>query len=105
MSLYLGFEWWLYVLLFFLPDLSMLGYLLGPKPGAILYNLFHHYSTGIFIALAGTFLHEDKLLLCGLVLIGHAAFDRILGYGLKYLTGFKFTHLGIINKPLEGDMN
>lgn len=35
-----------------------------------------------------------RALLAGTVLLGHSAFDRLLGYGLKYGTGFGNTHLG-----------
>lgn len=38
----------------------------------------------------------ECLQLAGIILFAHAAFDRILGYGLKYERGFKFTHLGEI---------
>jgi len=38
----LGLPVWLWVLLFFAPDISMLGYLVNEKIGAISYNLFHH---------------------------------------------------------------
>jgi hypothetical protein len=29
-----------------------------------------------------------------LIWIGHIGFDRVLGYGLKYPTAFRDTHLG-----------
>ena len=32
----------------------------------------------------------------GTVLLFHSAFDRLLGYGLKYATGFQDTHLGCV---------
>jgi hypothetical protein len=34
------------------------------------------------------------LLLVGIIWVAHIGFDRLLGYGLKYETGFKDTHLG-----------
>jgi hypothetical protein len=34
----------------------------------------------------------------GLILFSHSAMDRMLGYGLKYESGFKFTHLGEIGQ-------
>lgn len=34
----------------------------------------------------------------GIIIFGHASFDRFFGYGLKYENGFKFTHLGEIGK-------
>jgi hypothetical protein len=32
--------------------------------------------------------------LAGAIMLGHSAFDRVLGYGLKYPDSFKHTHLG-----------
>ena len=34
LSLYLGYNWWLFLALFFTPDLSMIGYLFGTRIGA-----------------------------------------------------------------------
>lgn len=89
-------SWWLYLLLFFSPDLGMLGYLAGNKTGAITYNLFHHKGLATIIALAGYWLQNDYVLLAGLLLFAHASFDRIFGFGLKYFAGFKHTHLGVM---------
>ena len=35
----LPYPWWFYPLFFFAPDLSMVGYIAGPRLGAITYNL------------------------------------------------------------------
>jgi len=48
----LGLPVWAWVLLFFSPDLSMLGYLVNTTVGAFTYNLFHH--RGIALALLAT---------------------------------------------------
>ncbi|MBZ4192220.1 DUF4260 domain-containing protein [Niabella beijingensis] len=90
--------WWAYVLLLFGPDISMLGYLAGNKTGAAVYNFFHHRTVAILFYLAGILLANQVLLLTGVILFGHAALDRALGYGLKLKQGFKYTHLGIIGK-------
>lgn len=92
----LSFPWWWFVLLFFTPDLGMLGYLLGDKIGAFSYNFFHHKAVGIVTFLIGIFVNSTIFQLIGLIIFAHSAFDRILGYGLKYNKGFKFTHLGEI---------
>ena len=42
-----GGGWGLLALCFLLPDLSMLGYLAGPRVGATLYNLAHSYIAPI----------------------------------------------------------
>lgn len=40
----------------------------------------------------------------GTVLLFHSAFDRLLGYGLKYATGFQDTHLGGVGKGQVADV-
>ena len=37
--LFLGLPWWAFVLLLIVPDVSMVGYLRGPRLGAIVYNV------------------------------------------------------------------
>jgi hypothetical protein len=88
--------WWIYLLLAFGPDISMLGYFFGNKAGAASYNLFHHKGIAIAIYVGGLFYNNETLILSGIILFGHASMDRIFGYGLKYDQGFKFTHLGEI---------
>src|SRR5688500_8309941 len=90
----LGLSWWIWLLLFFAPDLSMLGYLFNNRSGAIFYNIFHHKGLAILIIAAGLLLDSELLIATGTVLFAHSSFDRMLGYGLKYTTGFKDTHLG-----------
>ncbi len=87
-------HWAWYFLIFFLPDLGMLGYLFGAKVGAICYNLFHHKGIMLGLAVAGFLLGFQMLLIVGVLFYAHAAFDRIMGYGLKHFAGFKQTHLG-----------
>lgn len=92
----LGVSWWFYVILLIGPDISMLGYLAGEKPGAISYNLFHHKGTAIAFFLVGLISNSWILQVVGILLFGHSSMDRILGYGLKYFTAFTDTHLGKI---------
>ncbi len=90
----LPFAWWWFLVLLLTPDIGMIGYAFGNKTGAFLYNLFHHKGIAIGLYLLGVYFQNDILMLIGSILFAHAAFDRILGYGLKYEKGFKFTHLG-----------
>lgn len=92
----LCFVWWWFLVLFLVPDISMLGYLVNPKIGAITYNLFHHKGIAILLYVLGVFLKMEIIELIGVILFSHASFDRILGYGLKYSTSFHDTHLGKI---------
>jgi len=95
---HLPYPWWVLPATFLLPDLSMLGYLAGPRVGAISYNLLHHKAVAITLGVAGWLLGQPLLLLAGTVLLFHSALDRLLGYGLKYATGFRDTHLGRFGK-------
>lgn len=93
-----GISWWWFAGLFFLPDIGMLGYALGEKTGALVYNVFHHKGIALLIFGLGIFLNQENLEIAGIILFSHASFDRIMGYGLKFEKGFKYTHLGEIGK-------
>ena len=90
----LPFAWWWFLVLLLLPDISMLGYLAGNRVGAWTYNLAHHRGIAIAIYLLGGYLSVPLLQLAGLVLFAHSTMDRMVGYGLKYEKGFRYTHLG-----------
>ena len=100
-SLYLGYAWWLFFALLLLPDLSMVGYAVNNKWGAVLYNLFHHQGIAVLVIGIGWYGAQPALLLAGLILLGHSAMDRVFGYGLKYTSSFQDTHLGKIGKKLS----
>jgi hypothetical protein len=91
-------DWWIYILLLFGPDISMLGYIAGSKTGAVIYNLFHLKAIAVVIFLIGFINQIYWLEITGLILFGHSCMDRMLGYGLKYFTEFQFTHLGQIGR-------
>jgi hypothetical protein len=91
---HLPYAWWVLPAFFLLPDLSMLGYLAGPRVGAACYNLAHHKALAVAVGLGGWLVGQPLLVLVGTVLLFHSSFDRLLGYGLKYGTSFQDTHLG-----------
>lgn len=92
----LDYAWWWFLVLILAPDIGMFGYLFGNRIGAISYNIFHHKGLALLIYLAGIYFSIPLCQLIGLILFSHSALDRMLGYGLKYEKGFKFTHLGEI---------
>lgn len=94
----LGAPWPWFVVLLLAPDLSMAGYLGGPHSGAIAYNVAHNWATGGLVIGLGLALSVPGLVLAGLILVAHTGIDRVLGYGLKYPTGFQDTHLGRIGR-------
>lgn len=90
---------WFWVVAALAPDLSMAGYLFGPRAGALLYNAAHLYAGGILLAGIGhAFNLPMNLTDVGLVWVCHVGFDRALGYGLKEVTAFHDTHLGRIGR-------
>ena len=50
-------DWWVYALLFFVPDLSFAAYLSGPRFGAIVYNAAHSYLAPMAM-MTGGFRHR-----------------------------------------------
>lgn len=93
-----GVSWWLFAALILAPDLSMLGYLGGPRVGAIAYNAFHILVVPVLLLLAGHLSGNAAAMAFALIWIAHIAVDRALGYGLKLSTGFQDTHLGRIGR-------
>ncbi|MCZ4244035.1 DUF4260 domain-containing protein [Pedobacter punctiformis] len=94
----LPYSWWLFLALLLVPDLSMIGYAINSKTGAILYNIAHHKALAIAIFIIGFYSKSSVVQLTGVILFAHSSMDRALGYGLKYFDAFNHTHLGIIGK-------
>lgn len=90
----LGFRWWWLPVLLFTPDLAMAGYLISARSGAALYNAAHLSALPAVLGAASLVLGWDAGLLVALVWLAHIGMDRALGFGLKYETAFKDTHLG-----------
>jgi hypothetical protein len=90
--------WWIYAILFFVPDLSFAAYLAGPRFGAMIYNAAHSYLAPMTMMTFGFSTAEPLILSIAMIWLAHIGFDRMLGYGLKYAAGFGFTHMGRIGK-------
>jgi hypothetical protein len=90
---YLGGSGLAFGLLLFAPDLSMVGYLRGPALGAAVYNAIHLYAWPLALGVIGLLLGWLPGVHLALIWGAHIGLDRTLGYGLKYATGFKDTHL------------
>ncbi len=100
--------WWAYVLLAVGPDVGMVGYLAGPRVGALSYNVLHHKGLALLVlacgwAIANTLylsmpavLDQQVWIPAGLILFGHASMDRMFGFGMKFGDSFHHTHLGWI---------
>ncbi len=88
-----GYPWWLLVALALAPDLSFVGYLAGPRAGAATYDAFHTYVPPALLVAVGALAGADPAVQIALIWITHVSVDRAIGYGLKYPTAFKDTHL------------
>jgi len=95
---FLGFQWPFFLLMFLVPDLSLLAYLHSPKIGAIAYNCLHSYILPLMLFAYGFAVDSSDADRLAIIWIAHIGFDRALGYGLKYSKGFKYTHLGKIGR-------
>jgi hypothetical protein len=91
--LYADYPWWLLIALALAPDLSMAGYLGGVRVGTVTYDTVHTYVLPVVLATSGLIANADVAVQIGLIWITHIGVDRALGYGLKYPTSFKDTHL------------
>jgi hypothetical protein len=88
-----GYGWVALVLLILAPDLSALGYLAGNRVGALVYDLTHTYVGPVALGVAGVLGGWATAQQLALIWLAHIGVDRLVGYGLKYPTGFKDTHL------------
>jgi hypothetical protein len=96
--LFLGLAWWAFVLLLIVPDVSIIGYLRGPRVGAVVYNLVHDLAAGVAMAGLGLALGSVPVAAAGAILVAHSGMDRVAGYGLKFPSSFQDTHLGRIGR-------
>ena len=90
---YADYPWWLLLVLALAPDLSMLGYLAGPRVGAAAYDSVHTTLLPIALGVVGVLAESEVATQLALIWLAHIGADRALGYGLKYPTHFKDTHL------------
>ena len=87
-------RWLLFAALFLVPDLSLLGYVTGPSRfAALLYNSAHSYLLPLLLGLASYTATWHSGIAIALIWCAHIAFDRGLGYGLKFAEAFKPTHI------------
>ena len=91
-------SWLMFAGLFLVPDLSFAGYLFGPRVGAAAYNAAHSTLGPLALAAAGITGGLQFPFTLALIWLAHVGFDRALGYGLKYASGFRDTHLGRIGR-------
>ena len=83
----------LFFFLLFVPDLTMIGYAINTKIGAIIYNVGHSFLLPLILLVISFVIVNALLLMISLIWLAHLFMDRALGYGLKYTDSFKHTHI------------
>ena len=95
---YLEGSWSLFLLIFFVPDVSFLAYLVNPAIGAFCYNILHHKGLIMLFLIIGLYFKIATMADVSIIFLAHSYFDLLFCYGLKYLDSFEHTHLGWIGK-------
>ncbi len=97
---FLYFHYWgdpvFFIIALILPDIGIAGFLGGSKTGSLIYNVTHTFAIPLMLAawlLASGVPYSNTLLLFSLVWVAHIGMDRLFGFGLKYPTHFKDTHM------------
>jgi hypothetical protein len=87
-------HWLWFAVLFLVPDLSLAGYLFrSGRVAASIYNAIHSYFLPIVLGFAAWGRLDLRLGQIAAIWIAHIAFDRLLGFGLKFPQAFKPTHI------------
>jgi Domain of unknown function (DUF4260) len=97
-------NWILFALLLLTPDLAMVGYLRGPRLGAIAYNLAHLKILPLALGIVGLMTSNTLEIQLALIWFAHIGMDRAAGYGLKLETGFSDTTLGKIGRQTSENL-
>jgi hypothetical protein len=96
--IYLRQSFWIFAALFLVPDLCLALYFLGPRGGAVIYNICHSTIGPWLLAIYGVLAGELFAQVLASIWLAHIGFDRAIGYGLKYPSDFRDTHLGRIGR-------
>ena len=88
-----GYGWLALVALVLAPDLAMIGFAAGPRVGAFAYDVAHFEALPVALGVVGVLAGNTTAVQLALIWLVHVGADRLLGYGLKYPTAFRDTHL------------
>ena len=87
------YPWWLFLVLLLAPDIGIAGYLAGARGGAAIYDALHFAALPTALGVFGLIADSDTAIQIALIWLAHIGMDRAAGYGLKYPTDFKDSHL------------
>lgn len=89
----LEFSWLIFFLLLLWPDVAIVAYALNKNVGTAVYNLLHTYTLPIILLMASVIFSWSFGIQFAVIWFAHIGMDRLFGYGLKYSSDFKDTHL------------
>ena len=69
------------------------GFLFNPRVGAGVYDTGHLDALPLALGVVGVLVDSDLCLMLALIWLAHIGMDRAFGYGLKYPTHHRDTHL------------
>jgi hypothetical protein len=96
-----GFAWYWLPISFLAFDISMAGYFINNRIGALSYNVGHSMIGPAILIVVYIMTENQAALFIALLWLFHIFVDRAMGYGLKHVTGFQHTHLGPIGKDKQ----
>ena len=89
----LEYSWLVFLLLFLWPDIAIVAYAVNKDWGTAVYNLLHTYTLPIILLIISILLPWTFGIQFAIIWFAHIGMDRLFGYGLKYTSEFKDTHL------------
>ena len=92
------FSWLEFIFIFLLVDFSIVGYLYNKKVGAVIYNSAHSLIAPLLLSGLSEVMYGKFLFPISVIWLAHIGADRMLGFGLKEIEGFRLTHLGRIGR-------
>jgi hypothetical protein len=90
---YADYPWWLLLVLALVPDISFLGFAVSPRVGTVTYNAAHTLVAPVLVGAVGVVAEVDLAVQVALIWLTHIGVDRSIGYGLKYPSAFRDTHI------------
>ena len=88
-----GWSWLAFVGLLIAPDISLLALAVNDRLGAVLYDVVHNYTLPVALGVVSLLADASLGVQIATVWIAHIGMDRQIGYGLRYPSNSKETHL------------
>jgi len=88
-----GWSWLAFIGLLLAPDISLLALAVNDRLGATLYDVVHNYTLPVALGVVSLLAGASLGMQVATVWIAHIGMDRLVGYGLRYPSNSKETHL------------